>query len=47
VLLSAVPDWRWMLRRTDSPWYDSVYLRRQNRAGDWGSVLAQVMTDLA
>ena len=24
VLLSYVPDWRWMLTRDDSPWYPQV-----------------------
>jgi Flp pilus assembly protein TadD len=46
VLLSAAPDWRWMLRRTDSPWYASIRLRRQTRDGDWHGVMRQVVGDL-
>lgn len=42
VLLSHVPDFRWMLDRGDSPWYSSVRLFRQPRPRDWQSVLWQV-----
>jgi len=33
-----VPEWRWMLDRDDSPWYPSMRLFRQSRAGDWHGV---------
>jgi tetratricopeptide (TPR) repeat protein len=46
VLLPAAPDWRWLLRRADSPWYASLRLLRQQRAGDWTGLLAQVMREL-
>lgn len=42
----AVPDWRWQLERTDSPWYGSARLYRQERLGAWGPVLAAVRADL-
>jgi tetratricopeptide (TPR) repeat protein len=47
VLLPFAPDWRWMLGRDDSPWYGSVRLFRQERAGDWGGVLERVAAGLA
>jgi ADP-heptose:LPS heptosyltransferase len=46
VLLPAAPDWRWLLRRAVSPWYASLRLLRQQRAGDWTGLLAQVMREL-
>ena len=46
LLLSYSPDWRWMLGRDDSPWYPSVKLYRQERIGDWDSVLKKVQSDL-
>lgn len=39
LLLSHVPDWRWLLDRADSPWYPSLRLYRQPRPGDWGTVV--------
>jgi hypothetical protein len=42
VLLAAVPDWRWLRRRRDSPWYPSMTLFRQSSAGNWAGVMAQV-----
>lgn len=47
VLLPSVPDFRWLLGRSDSPWYDSLRLFRQPTAGDWASVISQVVDRLA
>lgn len=50
-LLHAAPDWRWWLKRTDSPWYPcpngisgqaGMRLFRQKRLNDWAGVFDQV-----
>jgi hypothetical protein len=38
--------WRWLDGRRDSPWYPSLRLYRQQRTGDWESVLTEVTRDL-
>jgi hypothetical protein len=45
-LLPAVPDWRWMLGRSDSPWYPSVRLFRQATAGEWVPVIERITEEL-
>ena len=40
IALRRVPDWRWMLERTDSPWYPTMRLFRQASDGDWEAVFA-------
>jgi tetratricopeptide (TPR) repeat protein len=46
ILLSFGPDWRWMLERSDSPWYPTARLYRQPRPGDWAPVVDAVARDL-
>jgi Flp pilus assembly protein TadD len=46
VLLPWVPDWRWMLDRSDSPWYPTVRLFRQKTRGDWSAPLAELFEAL-
>ena len=46
VLLPFNPDWRWMLGRTDSPWYTSAWLFRQHAPDDWSRVLDAVKAGL-
>ena len=46
LLLSYVPDWRWLLGRDDSPWYPSIRLYRQEAAGKWDEPLKKVSADL-
>jgi hypothetical protein len=45
-LLHQSPDWRWLLDRTDSPWYPSMRLFRQS-AGGWGAVIGAAAAELA
>ena len=46
VLLPMVPDWRWQMGRSDSPWYPTARLFRQRTPGDWPSVIADVAAAL-
>lgn len=47
LLLPYRPDWRWLLARTDSPWYPTARLFRQPALGDWRLVLSAVSAALA
>jgi tetratricopeptide (TPR) repeat protein len=38
--------WRWLRNRSDSPWYPTARLYRQDSAGDWDGVIDRVRTDL-
>jgi tetratricopeptide (TPR) repeat protein len=46
VLVPAVPDWRWMRERRDSPWYPSARLYRQPALGRWDLTMDEVRADL-
>jgi tetratricopeptide (TPR) repeat protein len=46
VMVSALPDWRWHLDRSDCPWYRSLHLFRQSRRGDWASVVGEIAARL-
>jgi len=47
VLLPFAPDWRWLLNRTDTPWYRSLRLFRQPARGAWPAVIANIAAALA
>ncbi|HEY4302071.1 MAG TPA: tetratricopeptide repeat-containing glycosyltransferase family protein [Candidatus Didemnitutus sp.] len=47
ILLPFSPDWRWLLDRSDSPWYPTARLFRQPCTGDWGTPLANLRAALA
>ena len=42
ILLTHVPDWRWLLDRDDSPWYPTARLFRQSETREWDSVIMRV-----
>jgi Flp pilus assembly protein TadD len=46
LMIPFPPDWRWMLNRTDSPWYPTIRLFRQERAGDWEPIIRDVAKSL-
>jgi Flp pilus assembly protein TadD len=46
VALPKVPDWRWLMHRPDTPWYPTMRLYRQTKAGDWSGPFAAMARDL-
>lgn len=40
-------EWRWMRNRDASPWYPTLRILSQPRAGDWDSVIARAAGELA
>ena len=46
IMLKHDADWRWLLDRGDSPWYPTARLFRQGQRGDWGGVVAAIVTAL-
>ncbi|MBM3839869.1 MAG: tetratricopeptide repeat protein [Verrucomicrobia bacterium] len=46
VLLSFSADWRWLLKRRDSPWYPTMSLFRQPQPGNWDAAISEVATHL-
>jgi len=47
VALKYTPEWRWLLDRSDSPWYPTLKLFRQREPGEWRSVFAAIGAQLA
>jgi len=42
VLIASEQDWRWLLKRDDTPWYPTLRLFRQSTPGDWPEVIERV-----
>jgi len=42
LMLSTMFDWRWLLNRSDTPWYPTMRLFRQRSRGDWAEVIASI-----
>ncbi len=42
LMLAFHQDWRWLCERSYSPWYNSMRLFRQPKAGDWQTVLSGI-----
>jgi Flp pilus assembly protein TadD len=45
LIVDKVPDWRWMLDRTDTPWYPTMRLYRSE--GDYAALFRHLAEDLA
>jgi tetratricopeptide (TPR) repeat protein len=46
LLLPMAGDYRWLVRRADSPWYPTMRIFRQDRQGEWGRVVERVAVEL-
>ncbi len=46
ILLPFPADWRWLRNRTDSPWYPSVRLFRQQQLGDWQTPMQDIVASI-
>ncbi len=46
ILISSFPDWRWLIQRTDSPWYPSAKLFRQNTLNNWAEPIQEIKKQL-
>lgn len=42
LMLPWCPEWRWFLDKSESPWYPSIKIYRQQSPGDWDSVVTQI-----
>ena len=45
-LLAFAPDMRWMLERSDTPWYPTMRLFRQPAPNDWAGAVQEVRREL-
>lgn len=46
VLLPFAPDYRWLLDRSDSPWYPTAVLLRQETSGNWDGPVRRMIWEV-
>ena len=46
LLLPWVSEWRWLIDRDDSPWYESIKIIRQKSMGDWSYVINKMEDEI-
>ncbi len=46
VVLPSVSDWRWMQNRSDTPWYPTMKLFRQQEYGNWKTVFIKIKQEI-
>ena len=46
IVLPLVPDFRWLLERTDSPWYPTLRLFRQSKRDSWDDVFERIAAEV-
>jgi len=40
-------DWRWLVYRSDSPWYPTMRIYRQQKPGDWSAPINKMAGDFS
>jgi len=46
ILIPMAPDFRWLMDRTDSPWYPTARLIRQHTHGSWSGAVENLVAEL-
>ena len=46
IALKWIPEWRWGLQGSSTPWYESVRLFRQPYKGNWSAVIKEMRKNL-
>jgi hypothetical protein len=46
LMLAYASEWRWLLERTDTPWYPTMRIFRQDSRGDWPGVVSRIVAAL-
>jgi hypothetical protein len=46
VALAWLTDWRWLLKREDTPWYPTMRLFRQKERGNWEEVFERIFREV-
>jgi tetratricopeptide (TPR) repeat protein len=46
IMLRYSGEWRWLLERSDSPWYPTARIFRQKKPGDWAGVVGEITQEL-
>lgn len=46
VLLPSAGEWRWLIGRSNTPWYPTMRLFRQPKPRDWNTPMLQVLEEL-
>jgi hypothetical protein len=46
IMLRHSGEWRWLLQRSDSPWYPSMRIFRQKARGDWVGLVREITREL-
>ena len=46
LMMHTEGSWHWMTGRSDSPWYPSVKIYRQQRPHEWDQLVPRIAADL-